>query len=302
MDNRSVATNEQLDEQVETLHGASAKFTVERVRDVETGEVFIRKKTTNQELIPELQREARLYAAFNHPNIVHLIDFTNIGAEHYITLEYCNEGDLYDWLKTQYKFLDRQQTIIFLNELTSGLSYMHSLGYAHSDLRAKNVFIHDGHLKIGDLGSAELLGKAFRAIPPAYAPPEFVQSVGGKTPMSELTTEAEVFGMATIMYELVTGGANPYPYHQRMQTNFDDGIPHGEFVSIFHNEEEDVYKEVVEKYGVSTVVRLDNVFRKCFSFDPKKRPKSVEETQQLFLDALDIKLQRQENWSGLGRP
>lgn len=44
-----------------------------------------------------------------------------------------------------------------VNQISLGLLALHAKNIIHCDLKSKNVFVHDGVLKIGDLGESKIL-------------------------------------------------------------------------------------------------------------------------------------------------
>lgn len=72
----------------------------------------------------------------------------------YIITEYCNQGDLSDFLKKK-KRLSESETLSFLKDIVSGFVDIGSKGFLHRDLKLANILIHDGKAKIADFGFAK---------------------------------------------------------------------------------------------------------------------------------------------------
>ncbi|CAG8495097.1 23566_t:CDS:2 [Gigaspora margarita] len=74
-----------------------------------------------------------------------------IGDDYYLLVEYANQGNLECYLKEN--TLNWDQRVSFATQLASGLDFLHSRNMVHLDLNPKNVFIHQGILKITNFGA-----------------------------------------------------------------------------------------------------------------------------------------------------
>ncbi|CAI4499860.1 CCT_1a_G0020750.mRNA.1.CDS.1 [Saccharomyces cerevisiae] len=97
-----------------------------------------------------------------HPNICSMLDFYTDDSYYIMVLEYCECGDLYDFLdiaKSQGSpsspsliQIDMQKII---KQLCSAISFAHSLGIAHRDIKPENILLTiNGDIKLADWGHA----------------------------------------------------------------------------------------------------------------------------------------------------
>ncbi|OLL22103.1 Mitosis inhibitor protein kinase wee1 [Neolecta irregularis DAH-3] len=92
-----------------------------------------------------------------HDHIVHLYDSWEQDGRLFIQTEYCDNGNLEDFLQEygRHARLDEFRVWKVLTEITLGLQHIHDNGVIHLDLKPANIFItFEGTLKIGDFGMA----------------------------------------------------------------------------------------------------------------------------------------------------
>jgi 5'-AMP-activated protein kinase catalytic alpha subunit len=96
-------------------------------------------------------------------------------------MEYCNGGELFDYIVSK-QHLTERQACRFFQEIVNSLEYLHSLNIAHRDLKPENLLITKNNiLKIIDFGLSNFsqMNKLLTTPcgSPCYASPEVV---GGK--------------------------------------------------------------------------------------------------------------------------
>ena len=119
-------------------------------------------------------REAMNLSKLNHPNIIKVMEYFECNNTSYYTMEYLDGGSLDDYIKRR-GALPEKQTLQFANQIGEALSYMHSQGMLHLDLKPKNIMMRsDGSLVLIDFGLAKQYD--------ASGNPESSTKVGGGTP------------------------------------------------------------------------------------------------------------------------
>nr|POE56843.1 mitosis inhibitor protein kinase wee1 [Quercus suber] len=103
-------------------------------------------------------REVQILRALRgHEHIVELVDSWEAKNHLYIQTEFCENGNLKDFLQsTGFKGrLDDFRIWKIMSELCQGVKSIHDANFIHLDLKPANVFIDwEGVLKIGDFGMA----------------------------------------------------------------------------------------------------------------------------------------------------
>jgi len=150
------------------------------------------------------EREAKLIANLEHPNILPVYDFGQADGYSYIVMRFVVGGTLADLLKGHP--LPLPQACGILSKIASALDYAHSRGVIHRDVKPSNVLIDEqGNCLLSDFGLAKVILSDSRFTAsgafigtPAYASPE--QCLGG-----ELDHRSDVYSLGVMLYEMATG-------------------------------------------------------------------------------------------------
>ena len=156
-----------------------------------------------EDIARRFQREARLGAALNHPNLVAVYDVETDGESVLIVMEYVEGTTLAAELRAGALGVDR--TVAMISDVAAALDAVHDKGIVHRDVKPANVLIRDdGTAKLADLGiasaaegtsitaSGAVLGTA------AYMAPEQVR---GET----VGPQADIYALAALAYEALSG-------------------------------------------------------------------------------------------------
>jgi serine/threonine protein kinase len=109
---------------------------------------------TDQERTARFEREARLLAALNHPNVATVYAFEEIEGRHVLAMELLDGGTLADVLADGP--LPPRRVVALATQMAEGLAAAHEKGVVHRDLKPGNVWISgDEQLKILDFGLAK---------------------------------------------------------------------------------------------------------------------------------------------------
>ncbi|NXI24923.1 NEK11 kinase, partial [Sterrhoptilus dennistouni] len=151
----------------------------------------------------EANLEAQLLSKLDHPSIVKFYSSFVERDSFCIITEYCEGGDL-DFKIQEYKdsgkMFTQTQVIDWFIQLLLGVNYMHERRILHRDLKAKNIFLKDSLLKIGDFGvSCLLMGSCDLATTftgtPYYMSPEVLKHQG-------YNTKSDIWSLGCILYEM----------------------------------------------------------------------------------------------------
>ncbi|TDH66577.1 hypothetical protein CCR75_008387 [Bremia lactucae] len=138
-----------------------------------------------------------------HPHIVEYIDDFIENNILYFVLEYCAGGDLFSAVnRGENHRLDCFEALAVVQQVATGVAYLHSHNIAHRDLSLENVLLRQGVYKIGDFGLAtradqQCCGRTGKAY---YMAPEVVASDNKYDPKA-----ADVWSLGIILFILLTG-------------------------------------------------------------------------------------------------
>lgn len=148
--------------------GSGAGGSVKLMRRTEDNTVFAVKEfrprhsyETEKEYVKKLTAEFCIGSALHHGNIIETLDIVQEKGKWYEVMEYA-PFDLFAIVMTG-KMSKPEVTCCFL-QILSGVTYLHSSGLAHRDLKLDNVVVSEhGIMKIIDFGSAHVFKYPFES-------------------------------------------------------------------------------------------------------------------------------------------
>lgn len=149
----------------------------------------------------------------HHENVVALLDCKETTNHVYLVMEYCNGGDLADYLQVK-GTLSEETIAIFLRQIAAAMKALNAMGIVHRDLKPQNILLcHSGKpnppaaemiLKIADFGFARFLQDGVMAATlcgsPMYMAPEVIMSL-------QYDAKADLWSIGTIVFQCLKGKA-----------------------------------------------------------------------------------------------
>lgn len=150
-------------------------------------------------------KEARLLAKLDNPFIVKFHDSFLEDEKFCIITEYCEGGDLdikIQARKAAGRPFELSLILDWFVQLTNAVRYIHERRILHRDLKTRNIFLKNNHIKLGDFGiSRILMGTSDMATTftgtPYYMSPEVLKHDG-------YNSKSDVWSLGAILYELCT--------------------------------------------------------------------------------------------------
>lgn len=103
-----------------------------------------------------LINETGIMHTINHPNIMHLYEYMESSSTYYLVINYCNQGDLENYLSKQSGgIVSETMALYFLKQIMNGFQVLHKHKVMHRDFKLANIFLNDDTVVIGDFGFAK---------------------------------------------------------------------------------------------------------------------------------------------------
>ena len=148
--------------------------------------------------------EARIQASLQHPNIATLYDFCDVSGQPCIIMEFVDGQTLDDRIAAQGR-LSVSEALSVLRAASEALSYMHSHGIIHRDIKSNNIKItSQGAVKLLDFGIAKdnstptftQAGDVIGTL--HYLSPELLKGAAADA-------RSDIWALGVLFYEMVTG-------------------------------------------------------------------------------------------------
>lgn len=154
--------------------------------------------------LARFNREARIVAKLDHPNIVPIYDFDEERGMPYLVMRYIDGKTLKTILREGAMPVGRALSII--RPVAEGLAYAHEQGILHRDIKPSNIIIaSDQHIFLTDFGLARIAQASDSTISqdmligtPQYISPEQARGVPA-------TERSDIYSLGVVLFEMLTG-------------------------------------------------------------------------------------------------
>ncbi len=153
------------------------------------------------------EREGRLLARLNHPNIVGVHDFGQADGLYYLMMEYVDGVNLRQaFASAQFT---PQQALSIIPKICEALQFAHDEGVLHRDIKPENILLDTkGRVKIADFGIAKFSGAddktGLTATGTTIGTPHYMAPEQIERP-SDVDHRADIFSLGVVFYEMLTG-------------------------------------------------------------------------------------------------
>jgi testis-specific serine kinase len=97
-------------------------------------------------------REIDILKRISHPNVIDIHSILQCGPTVFIFMRFAENGDLLEHIK-RHGAIEEPQAKLWFYQMVNAIRYIHSLGYAHRDLKCENLLISRHlNIKIADFG------------------------------------------------------------------------------------------------------------------------------------------------------
>jgi len=213
------------------------------------------------------EREAKILAALNHPNIAAIYGLEEVKGTPYLVLEFVQGESLAQRLSRG--ALDARETLEIGAQIASAIEAAHERGIVHRDLKPGNVMITSTRtVKVLDFGLAKGTGLES-------------ESAGGATLTRQATTDGLVLGTAPYMSPEQARGKEV----DRRTDVWAFGCVLFECLTAHQTFAGDTVSDIIahilerepewEAMPASAPPRLRDLIRRCLTKDPNERPRDI---------------------------
>ena len=259
--------------EVEKILDASARSQLYLVRDLEDGRRAVMKTpSVNYEDDPAvLERflmEEWVGRRIESDRVVRVLEKPRPARFLYYLMEHVMGHPLSEWIRQHKCDAEITEVVDIVHQTAEGLRALHRKEVLHQDLKPDNVLIDvDGRVKIIDLGSTRVAGlldgaqaidtdSEHRLGTARYSAPEY--RVG---PAAD--SRADLFSLAVIAYEMLTGGHHPWG------DAFENAESPGQFARLHYTP--------AYRHNPLVPVWIDGALRKALDFSPTQRHPALSE-------------------------
>ena len=169
---------------------------------------------TTEDDVARAQREARLAAGINHPNVVSILDLVKDDDCYWLVMELVEGRTLTELVAAEGPLAPRRAAGLVAH-VADGLVEANRAGIVHRDVKPSNIMVDDAdHVKLGDFGiarsadDAALTRTGLVTGAPAYLAPEVASG-------EPATAASDVWSLGATLYHAVVGRA-PYTMGQNV--------------------------------------------------------------------------------------
>jgi len=164
-------------------------------------------KKVKKDLVKEdnINNEINILLQIDHPNIIKLFAIFESENYVYLVMELVTGGELFDRIVEKERYTEAD-AIIVMEQLLSGIAYLHSKGIVHRDIKPENVLLEndteDSIIKIADFGLSRVYTEqsimSTACGTAGYIAPEILKS-------EPYEFEVDLWSAGVIMYILLCG-------------------------------------------------------------------------------------------------
>jgi len=220
---------------------------------------FIQKQVKGQN-IPRtsLDNEIDILKNITHPNIVQLYETMEDSSTIYLIMELIKGSDLFD-VGDILGNVRHSSVAAVLLPILSALSYLHSRGIVHHDIKPENIIVDyvSNTVKLTDFGSAKLISKSTEGAVGGtlnYMAPEVLMNMRGARNITDKSVD--IWSIGILAYQLISG-LHP----------FDNGKSNQNILNRIITGKYEFNGAIWEKVPKE----CKDFIKRCLVLDPKKR-------------------------------
>ena len=215
-----------LNYQIERLLGEGGMSRVYLGIDLKTGQKVAIKEllahlANHDDLRERFRQEAQFMAKLNHPHIVRLIRYEEIGTRLFLVQEYIEGITLEEYITKERGPIPEEEAEKLFCQLLEAFAYAHDNKVIHRDIKPSNILMtKNKQVKVVDFGIARIAGGSSATLRTktgvrmgtvAYMSPE---QVNGR----EVDERTDIYSLGVLLHQMLSGKA---PYDMDTESEFE---------------------------------------------------------------------------------
>jgi serine/threonine-protein kinase len=155
------------------------------------------------QFVERFRREAKAAAGLNHPNLVAIYDWGEIGGTYFIVMEYV-EGETLKQLVRRRGRLNGSEALEIALGLLAAVGYAHRHGVIHRDIKSQNILLTaSGAAKVTDFGIARAGDSGMTEAGSVLGTAQYLAPEQAR---GEVVDErSDLYSVGIVLYEMLTG-------------------------------------------------------------------------------------------------
>src|SRR5688572_11953857 len=240
--------------------------------------------------VARFQREARVLASLNHPNVAAIYGVEEVNGRHFLVMELVPGETLEERIRRG--ALPLRETLVIAKQIAEGLEEAHEAGIVHRDLKPANIKVTaDDTVKVLDFGLAKTAeaesSNVSLSMSPTMAPGALTGATSGATQASVIMGTAaymspeqargrtvdrrtDIWAFGVVLFRMLTGG-----------TIFEGETVTDTLAKILEREPE------WEQLPPDTPRALRQLLQRCLTKNPKNRLQSIGDARIVIQDLIE---------------
>jgi calcium-dependent protein kinase len=172
-----------------------------------------KKGEITEENTKNLRREINILKSLDHPNIIKIYEYFDLGDKIYISSEFCAGGELFAHLEKIKNFKEKNIANI-MKQIVSAVNCLHCNGIIHRDLKPENIMIdrvnkddeENFDIKLIDFGTSQIFRNKSRTLTKKFS--EQIGSsyyIAPEVIRGNYNEKCDCWSLGVIMYMLISG-------------------------------------------------------------------------------------------------
>ena len=240
--------------------------------------------------VARFQREARVLASLNHPNVAAIYGVEEVNGRHFLVMELVPGETLEERIRRG--ALPLRETLIIAKQIAEGLEEAHEAGIVHRDLKPANIKVTaDDKVKVLDFGLAKTAeaesSNVSLSMSPTMAPGALTGATSGATQAGVIMGTAaymspeqargrvvdrrtDIWAFGVVLFRMLTGG-----------TIFEGETVTDTLAKILERDPD------WEQLPPDTPRALRQLIQRCLTKNPKNRLQSIGDARIVIQDLIE---------------